>query len=64
MKNLKLPKIKMPIGLDEFMILVAICLIGAGVNEMFGRGPAMLSCGCLILALSLISLRGQPKGGV
>lgn len=63
MKKLKLPKFKAPLDQIEFMVLVSLGLIGAGINEMFGRGPAMLCCGSLVLMLSMIVARGQVNGG-
>lgn len=62
MKKLKLPKFKAPLDQIEFMVLVSLGLIGAGMNEIFGRGPAMLCCGVLVLMLSMIAARGQVKG--
>lgn len=63
MKKLKLPKFKAPFDQIEFMVLVSLGLIGAGMNEMFGRGSAMLCCGCLVLMLSMIVARGQVSEG-
>lgn len=59
MKKLKMPKFKAPLDQIEFMVLVSLGLIGAGMNEIFGRGPAMLCCGALVLMLSMIVARGQ-----
>jgi hypothetical protein len=62
MKKLKWPKFKAPLSQLDFMVLTSLGLIGGGVNEMFGRGPAMLCCGCIVLALAMIIARGQAKG--
>tara|TARA_B110000196_G_C20697242_1_gene453600 strand:+ start:124 stop:318 length:195 start_codon:yes stop_codon:yes gene_type:complete len=60
--KLKLPKIRIPLDQLDFMVLVSLGLIGAGVNEIFGRGSAMLCTGSIILMLAMIIARGKTKG--
>jgi hypothetical protein len=60
--KLKLPKIRMPLDQLDFMVLISLGLIGAGVNEISGRGPAMLCTGSIILMLAMIIARGKSKG--
>lgn len=57
--KLKLPKIRIPLDQLDLMVLVSLGLIGAGINEMFGRGPAMLCTGSIVLMLAMIVARGK-----
>jgi hypothetical protein len=52
----------MPLDQLDFMVLISLGLIGAGVNEILGRGPAMLCTGSIILMLAMIIARGKSKG--
>jgi hypothetical protein len=62
--KLKLPKIRMPLDQLDSMVLISLGLIGAGVNEILGRGPAMLCTGSIILMLAMIIARGKSKGAI
>lgn len=61
MKKPKLPRIQSPIDRVDLMMLIALGLISAGTNEMFGRGPAMLVCGGLLFVLAAFVARGHKQ---
>jgi len=63
--NLKLPKIRIPLSKVDLILLVSLGLIGGGVYQILGSGPAMLADGVLLLLLGLLMARGQTnRGGV
>ena len=61
--NLKLPKIRIPLSKVDLILLVSLGLIGGGVYQILGAGPAMLADGILLLLLGLLMARGQTNRG-
>ena len=59
--NLELPKIRIPLKKVDLILLVSLGLIGGGVYQILGSGPAMLAVGILLLLLGLLMARGGAE---
>lgn len=59
--KINLPKIRIPLSKVDFILLLALGQIGAGVYLQLGAGPALLSTGVLFLLLGLLMARGASK---
>ena len=59
--KINLPKIRIPLSKLDFILLLALGQIGAGMHHQFGLGWAMLTTGSLLLFLGLLMARGASK---
>lgn len=56
---MKFPKLTNPLTRLDAILLTSLSLIGGGVYQQLGTGPAMLSVGVLLLLLGLLMAKGQ-----
>lgn len=57
----KIPKIRYPLSKLDTILLLSLGLIGGGVHQLLGAGPAMLAVGVLLLLLGLLMARGGAE---